>query len=131
MDYRVARAFLVLVLAQAAHSVEEYVFRLFEVLAPARFVSGLFGLDPAIGFAIVNSGLVLFGLWCWRWPVRRAWSSARLFAWGWALAEIANGCAHAGLAVAAKGYFPGLYTAPLLVAAGARLATRLGARAGR
>jgi hypothetical protein len=35
------RAFLVLILAQAAHSTEEYVFRLFDVFAPARFVSSL------------------------------------------------------------------------------------------
>jgi len=34
-------AFLALIVAQAAHSIEEYVFRLFEVLAPARFISGL------------------------------------------------------------------------------------------
>jgi hypothetical protein len=44
--------------------------------------------------------------------------------------EIANGVAHAGLAVAAGGYFPGLYTAPLLILAAAWLATRLKAGTG-
>lgn len=34
--------FLALILAQACHSVEEYVFRLYDVFPPARFVSGLF-----------------------------------------------------------------------------------------
>jgi Protein of unknown function with HXXEE motif len=130
MDQRVARAFLLLVLAQAAHSVEEYVFRLFEVLAPARLVSGLFGLDPATGFAIVNSGLVLFGFACWLGPAKRGGASGRAVAWGWAAVESANGLVHLGLAVAAGGYFPGLYTAPLLIAAGAWLATRLSARDG-
>jgi hypothetical protein len=31
-------AFLALILAQAAHSVEQYAFRLYDVLAPARYV---------------------------------------------------------------------------------------------
>ena len=55
------RAFLVLILAQAAHSTEEYVFRLFDVFAPARFVSSLVSDDLAVGFALVNTGLILFG----------------------------------------------------------------------
>jgi hypothetical protein len=125
MDRRASFAFLLLVLAQACHSVEEYRFRLFEVLAPARFVSLSVGLDPASGFAIVNSFLVAFGLWCWAFPVRRGWPSARAFAWGWAIVEAANCFAHIGLAVAAGGYFPGLATAPLLLAASALLGWRL------
>jgi hypothetical protein len=36
----------------------------------------------------------------------------------WPLIEIANGFGHIALASAADGYFPGLYTAPLLIAAG-------------
>jgi hypothetical protein len=128
MDRRVARAFLLLVLVQAGHSVEEYVLRLWEALAPARYVSGLLGLDPATGFAIVNSGLFLVGLACWLGPVRRGGALGRALAWGWALAETANGVAHAGLAVAAGGYFPGLYTAPLLILAALRLILALGRR---
>lgn len=41
MDSRSRFAFLVLVLAQAAHSAEEYIFKLYDVFVPARFVSGL------------------------------------------------------------------------------------------
>src|SRR4051794_28979026 len=114
MNRRAGLAFLLLVLAQACHSVEEYVFRLWERLPPARYVSELAAIDPAAGFAVVNSGLVAFGLWCWAMPVRRGWPSARAFAWGWAGIETANACAHAALAAGAGGYFPGLYTAPLL-----------------
>ena len=44
-------AFLLLVVAQAAHSVEEYVTRLYADFAPARFVSTLVSDDPATGFA--------------------------------------------------------------------------------
>ncbi|HEX8238881.1 MAG TPA: HXXEE domain-containing protein [Allosphingosinicella sp.] len=117
------RAFLALILAQAAHSVEEYAFRLYDVLAPARYVSSLFGIDPRIGFVIVNSALVSFGLWCWAARVRMG--RGRGLAWFWALLEIANGCAHIALAAMAGGYFPGLATAPLLIGLGLGLAVRL------
>jgi hypothetical protein len=122
---RIHISFLALIHAQAAHSVEEYVFRLYDVLAPARYVSSLFGLDRQIGFVIVNSALVLFGLWCWFArvrPRRRGW---RGLAWFWALLEIANGSAHAALAGLAGGYFPGLATAPLLIGLGLLLIFRM------
>ncbi len=118
--------FLALILAQAAHSVEEYAFRLYDVLAPARFVRSLFGADREIGFVVFNSALVLFGLWCWQARVRPGHRSARAFAWFWALLEIANGGAHLALAAIAGGYFPGLATAPLLLGLGAPLVLRLG-----
>ena len=120
--------FLALILAQAAHSVEEYVFRLYDVLAPARSVSSLFGVDRQIGFVIVNAALVLFGLWCWFARVRSGRRGWRGLAWFWALLETANGCAHLALAGMAGGYFPGLVTAPLLIALGVLLA--LGLRRG-
>ncbi len=53
---------LCLILSQAGHSVEEYCFRLYDVLAPARFISSLVSSNPAFGFAIANVLLVLFGL---------------------------------------------------------------------
>ena len=65
MDSRSRATFLALIVAQAAHSIEEYVFRLFDVLAPARFMSGLLSSDLARGFAIANIALVLFGVWCY------------------------------------------------------------------
>ena len=52
MDARTRFAFLALILTQAAHSVEEYVFRLYDVFAPARFVSGLVSDNHAAGFAV-------------------------------------------------------------------------------
>jgi hypothetical protein len=104
-----------LILAQGAHSIEEYVFRLYEVFAPARFVAGLVGLDLATGFLISNGALLLFGLWCYFARVRPRHRSARAYAWFWAVLETANGFGHIGLAVASGGYFPGLATAPLLL----------------
>jgi hypothetical protein len=108
--------FLALIASQAAHSVEEYVFRLFDVFAPARFVSGLFSDNLARGFAIGNVLLVLFGVWCYAVPVRGWRPSARAFAWFWALLELGNGIGHTTMAIVSGGYFPGVGTAPLLLA---------------
>jgi hypothetical protein len=118
-------ALLLLVFAQACHSAEEYLFALYDRLAPARAVSGALGIDPAAGFLIVNTALVAFGFWCWAVPARRGGVAGRTLAWGWALVETANAFAHTALAVAAGGYFPGLATAPLLLAAAMLLIVRL------
>ena len=110
-------AFALVILAQAAHSVEEYVFRLFEVFAPARWVSGLFSANAAVGFAIGNTLLVLFGIWCYWVRVRAGHPSARGYAWFWACLELANGVNHLFFAAVRGAYFPGAGTAPLLIAA--------------
>ena len=68
---RIAASFGALILAQSAHSVEEYAGRLWESFPPARFVSGLVSTDLERGFVIANILLVAFGFWCWLWPVRR------------------------------------------------------------
>ena len=123
--HRISTPFLVLILAQAVHSIEEYIFRLWEHLAPARYVANAFGVPPPTGFIISNSLLVLLGFVCWRAFVRPQRPSARLVAWCWGIGEIANGFGHFAFALAAGGYFPGLYTAPLLLGAGGWLVARL------
>jgi hypothetical protein len=125
MSPRSRSAFLALILAQAAHSIEEYVFRLFDVFAPARFVSALVSDDRAVGFALVNAGLVAFGLWCYFARVRAGHPSGRAFAWFWAGLEFANGTGHSALALSRGGYFPGVATAPLLLGVSAFLAVKL------
>jgi hypothetical protein len=114
-------AFLALILAQAAHSAEEYLNRLYDVLAPARFVSGLFSNDLRTGFVIFNVSLVAFGLGCFFGPVLRGARSATGLAWLWAGLELLNGCAHIAWAASAGAYRPGLATAPVLVAISAVL----------
>jgi hypothetical protein len=57
--------FLLLILSQGAHSIEEYITKLYGVFAPARFVRGPVSDDLALGFAVANVALVTFGLWCW------------------------------------------------------------------
>lgn len=127
MDARSRAAFLILIVAQAAHSIEEYVFRLFDVFAPARFVSGLVSSDLASGFAIVNAALVLFGLWCYVARVRPAHAASQAFAWFWTLLEFGNGTGHTLLAISRGGYFPGVGTAPVLLGVSLYLAVRLSA----
>jgi len=123
---RTARTtFLLLVLAQAAHSGEEYAGRLYDVLAPARYVSGLVSEDRRIGFLIFNGALVAFGLWCVLGPVRRGAPVARPLAWFWVVLEIGNSLAHAAWAAAAGAYRPGLATAPFLAGLAVLLAWQL------
>jgi len=118
MALPIRTAFPALVAAQAAHSIEEYAFRLYDVLAPARAVSGMIGVEPSAGFIVSNSALILFGSWCYLARVRPARGAWRFYAWFWAVMETANGLAHFALAFSAGGYFPGLFTAPLLLAIG-------------
>jgi hypothetical protein len=122
MSRRGQLAFLLLVGLQAAHSVEEYAAGLYEVLAPARFLSSLVSDDPRVGFAIINGALVAFGFWCYLVPIRSGRSSARAWAWPWVFIELANGVGHVGLALLASGYFPGALTAPFLLVSAAWLA---------
>lgn len=107
--------FLCLIVVQAAHSIEEYWFRLYDVFAPARFVSSLVSSNLAFGFSIGNVVLVLFGLWCYLARVRTRHASARSWAWFWTVLEAANGANHLILALSSSGYFPGAATAPLLL----------------
>ena len=125
MDSRSRGAFRLVVLAQAAHSVEEYAFRLFDAFGPARFVSGLFSGNYALGFALANIVIVLFGGWCYLARVRTSHPNARAYAWFWTCLEFANGMGHVILAIVRAGYFPGVGTAPLLIAASCYLGASL------
>ena len=112
---------LLLILAQAAHSIEEYATGLYRVFAPARFVSGLISSDLSLGFLVANVALVSFGRWCWALPVRSGGPSARGFGWSSTLLELGNGSGHLILALRSGGDFPGAATVPLLLLLAARL----------
>ncbi|MGA8490979.1 MAG: hypothetical protein WB711_11180 [Terriglobales bacterium] len=98
VEHRSQFVFLFLILAQGAHSIEEYVTKLYAVFAPARFVSSLVSNDLAVGFLVVNAALVTFGVWCWAVPVRSGWRAARGIVWFWTILELANGISHSALA---------------------------------
>lgn len=85
---RIAASFGALVLAQSAHSVEEYAGRLWESFPPAPFVSGLVSTDLERGFVIANILLVTF------------------------IIELVNGIGHPLWTLRQGGYTPGVGTAP-------------------
>jgi hypothetical protein len=125
MSNRSRLLFLALILAQAAHSVEEYVFHLYDVLAPARFISGLVSENLGVGFAIANVAFVTFGAWCYLARVRANHPSGVGWAWFWTWLEGANGTGHLLFAAARGGYFPGAWTAPFLLVFAVSLASEL------
>jgi hypothetical protein len=112
---RTQTTFGALVLAQAAHSVEEYLGRLWESFPPAAFLTGLIAADRQVGFLVINVGLVLFGLWCLLVPVRRNWRVAAGLMWFWIILESINGIGHPVWSLVQHGYTPGALTAPLLL----------------
>jgi len=122
---RFQSTFLALVVAQVAHSTEEYLGRLYEVFAPARFVSGLISQDLERGFLIFNGLLVLFGFSCFLWPVRRGWPSAVPLAWLWVAIELLNGIGHPLWSLRQQRYTPGVVTAGILLIIALYLARQL------
>lgn len=122
---RLDRTFAALILAQAAHSVEEYIGRLWESFPPAALVAGLISSDLALGFLIGNIAVVAFGLWCVVWPVRRSWPSATGFVWFWIVIETINGVAHPLWSLRQGGYTPGVLTAPILLVLALYLASQV------
>jgi len=125
MDSRTRLVFLVLVVTQIAHSVEEYVFDFYEVFPPARLLNDLLPGFTRPGFIVVNTLLACFGLWCFLANVRPGTGSARDWVWVWVVIELFNGLAHPAWAVATRGYVPGLATAPALFCLAAYLFHRL------
>ncbi|MCP5056191.1 MAG: HXXEE domain-containing protein [bacterium] len=125
MTQKYRTAFLVLVLLQALHSVEEYAFEFYEVFPPARILDGMWPGIAHPGFIVFNTMLVLFGLWCFFCRVAPGEATARRWAWIWVAIELYNGVAHPVWAVVARDYNPGLATAPLLFVVAALFARGL------
>jgi len=125
MDSRSRTTFLLLVVTQAAHSIEEYVFRLYDVFLPARLISSLISNNLALGFMVANVSLVAFGLWCYFARVRPAHPSARAWVWPWVIVETSNGIVHPAFACWRGEYFPGVVTAPVLLVLALSLGSRL------
>ena len=122
---RIDATFGGLVLAQAAHSIEEYLGRLWESFPPARFLTGLFSSDRELAFLIINVAIVAFGVWCLLWPVRRRWPSAVGLMWVWVVIETINGVGHPLWSLRQGGYTPGVITAPILLVLALYLSAQL------
>ena len=114
-----------LVVAQGAHSVEEYVGRLWESFPPARYLTGIVSSDRELGFIVINACLIAFGVACFLWPVRRRWPSAAALMWFWVVIETINGVVHPLWSVRQGGYTPGVLTAPVLLVLAVALGRQL------
>jgi hypothetical protein len=123
---RLQAPFAGLILAQTAHSIEEYAGRLWESFPPARFVSGLISSDLERNFLLLNVALIAFGVWCLFRPVRRGRPVARILAWIWVTIELLNGVGHTFWSLLRGGYTPGVATAPVLLLLAGYLGYRLG-----
>jgi hypothetical protein len=123
---RFQATFLGLIATQAAHSIEEYFGRLYEVFPPARFVSGLISQDLQLGFIFFNVALVAFGVWCWLWPVRRRSPLLVMVTWFWIVLEVFNGVGHLLWSIREMRYMPGSATAPVLLVLAIALARQAG-----
>ena len=122
---RTGTLFALLVMTQAAHSVEEYIGQLWESFPPARYITGIVSNDRELSFVVINLGIVAFGAWCLIWPVRRRWSVAAGLMWLWVGIETINGVGHPLWSLRQGGYTPGLVTAPVLFALAILLARQL------
>lgn len=109
------KIFLLLIFSQVLHSIEEYVYSLWEVFTPARIVSSLVSTNLPLGFAILNVMIIAFGIWSFLVPVQRSSDSVPPIVWFWIVLELVNGGVHIFVAAASRAYFPGVYTAPLLL----------------
>jgi len=115
VNKKIQVSFLLLVLSQGLHSVEEYIGKLWEVFLPARIVSGLFSKDLRTGFLMFNTALFVFGILCWFLPVRKNYPSAPAFILFWIIIELVNGIGHPLWCISTGTYKPGLFSAILLL----------------
>ena len=115
MNRKVRAAFLALILLQAAHSTEEFIFKFYERFPPMRIIyQGLPNLTkPA--FAISNLFLFLIGLSCFYYWIKPERKGARTVIWVWIVMESFNAIAHFVWAILIRGYNPGLVTGILFV----------------
>jgi uncharacterized protein with HXXEE motif len=112
---RIKMTFLILVLTQGLHSIEEYIGRLWEVYPPAKFLCGLIYKNHETGFLIINIGFFIFGLLCWFFTIRRNQLYAQGLIWCWIVMEIINVIGHVSWAISERAYVPGVATAPVLL----------------
>jgi hypothetical protein len=81
--------------------------------------------DRELGFIILNTALVAFGVWCLAVPVRRGWPSASRLMWVWVVIETINGIVHPLWSLRQGGYTPGVLSAPILLVLALYLASQL------
>jgi hypothetical protein len=92
---------------------------------PQRFPA-LLGLAPWSTAFFVSFNMFWIAIWsCSCWGATAGWRVALFPLWFLAVAGLANGVAHPLLSVRAAGYFPGLFTSPVVGVAGFLLVRQL------
>ena len=114
MNGRIRITFLLIVVVQGLHSIEEFFGKLWEVYAPAKFLSGLVSPHLQNGFIIINVGLFIILMLTWLTTFSKTYSTSGLL-WLWIILEIINGVGHSVWAIIERSYVPGLATAPILI----------------
>ena len=110
MNNRIQVSFLLLIVLQTLHSIEEFIFRFYDVFPPMVSVYRNAPHLARPAFILANSILVLVGFVClfrWVWPAKRG---AKRVVWVWIGVESFNLIAHCVWAVLIRGYNPGLVT---------------------
>ena len=114
MKSKTSKLFLLIVLVQGLHSMEEYIGRLWDNFPPATYLCGLISNDLEMGFLVINIGLFVVGISCWWFVVRSNKSFAITIVGFWIIIELMNGIIHPIWSLIQQRYTPGVLTAPLL-----------------
>lgn len=114
MNKSIRVIFLLIVLVQGLHSLEEFMGKLWEVYRPAAYLSGFVSADLKTGFIIINVGLFLVLMLTWLATFSKN-NSIKVLLWFWIILELINGIGHSLWAIIERSYVPGLVTAPILV----------------
>ena len=125
MFTRIKITFLLLVLTQGLHSVEEYIGRLWEVYPPAKYICSLISRNHETGFIILNIAFFSFGLCYGFFFIRRNQLFAQGVIWFWIVMEIINVIGHVSWALSERAYAPGVATTPVLLILAVYLARQL------
>lgn len=112
---KVTTLFATLVTTQALHSVEETMFRLYELLPHIRWADEYMPRGALTLFIAANTLFVCFGIWCYWARVEPRAASAGFFISLWAIVELLNGILHPAWSMIAGTYIPGTVTAPVLL----------------
>lgn len=107
--------FSALILSQGLHSFEEVKFELWKHFEPARKLSAIFSEDLSTGFLLANLVVVLVGALSVVASLLLKKDRARIVIYFWIIVESINFAVHTVNSILSGGYFPGLYTAPLLI----------------
>lgn len=125
MRLSLASTFLIMIVVQAVHAIEEFLFHFWDVFPPMRAV---YGGTPGPGervFIAFHALLIGIGLWSYRRWVRAGGASARtVVRWG-IIVQSFTVLLHAAWFLTELRYQPGLATTPLFVPAIALAITAL------